>query len=101
MPCWNLLTSVKHWVLQGRLDYMQRDMTSFIEMKSGKADEYSIKRWSLKENNKVQMLLYQAVLEYSMGMDHRRKGLSALYPLSVALSGASFVGNGAPCDGCA
>ena len=29
------------------------------------------------------------------------KGLSALYPLSVALSGASFVGNGAPCDGCA
>ena len=24
--------------LQGRLDYMQRDMTSFIEMKSGKAD---------------------------------------------------------------
>lgn len=28
--------------LQGRLDYMQRDMSSFIEMKSGKADEYSI-----------------------------------------------------------
>lgn len=36
--------------LQGRLDYMQRDMTSFIEMKSGKADEYSIRaRWSLKK----------------------------------------------------
>lgn len=29
--------------LQGRLDYMQRDMSSFIEMKSGKADEYSIR----------------------------------------------------------
>ena len=29
--------------LQGRLDYMQRDMSSFIEMKSGKADEYAIR----------------------------------------------------------
>ena len=29
--------------LQGRLDYMQRDMSSFIEMKSGKADEFSIR----------------------------------------------------------
>ncbi|MDO4163261.1 MAG: AAA domain-containing protein [Bacteroides sp.] len=58
--------------LQGRLDYMQRDMTSFIEMKSGKADEYSIRgKVEPKENNRVQMLLYQAVLEYSMGMDHR------------------------------
>lgn len=59
--------------LQGRLDYMQRDMTSFIEMKSGKADEYAIRgKIEPKENNRVQMLLYQAVLEYAMGMDHRR-----------------------------
>lgn len=59
--------------LQGRLDYMQRDMSSFIEMKSGKADEYAIRgKVEPKENNKVQMLLYQAVLQYSMGMDHRR-----------------------------
>ncbi len=58
--------------LQGRLDYMQRDMTSFIEMKSGKADEFTIRRKVIpKENNLVQMLLYQAVLEYSMGKDHR------------------------------
>lgn len=58
--------------LQGRLDYMQRDMSSFIEMKSGKADEYTIRgKVEPKENNKVQMLLYQAVLEYSMGMNHR------------------------------
>ena len=58
--------------LQGRLDYMQRDMSSFIEMKSGKADEYSLRgKVEPKENNKVQMLLYQAVLEYSMGRDHR------------------------------
>lgn len=58
--------------LQGRLDYMQRDMTSFIEMKSGKADEYAIRgKVEPKENNLVQMLLYQAVLEYAMGRDHR------------------------------
>lgn len=59
--------------LQGRLDYMQRDMSSFIEMKSGKGDEYSIRnKVEPKENNKVQMLLYQAVLQYSMKMDHHR-----------------------------
>ena len=66
--------------LQGRLDYMQRDMSSFIEMKSGKADEYAIRgKIEPKENNKVQMLLYQAVLEYSMGMDHRKVKAYLLY----------------------
>ncbi|WP_321333023.1 AAA domain-containing protein [uncultured Bacteroides sp.] len=66
--------------LQGRLDYMQRDMHSFIEMKSGKADEYSIRnKVEPKENNKVQMLLYQAVLQYSMGMDHRKVRPYLLY----------------------
>ena len=66
--------------LQGRLDYMQRDMSSFIEMKSGKADEYAIRgKVEPKENNKVQMLLYQAVLQYSMGMDHRNVKAYLLY----------------------
>lgn len=66
--------------IQGRLDYMQRDMSSFIEMKSGKADEYSIKgKIEPKENNRVQMLLYMAVLEYSMGQDHRRMHPYLLY----------------------
>ena len=66
--------------LQGRLDYMQRDMSSFIEMKSGKADEYAIRgKVEPKENNKVQMLLYQAVLQYSMGMDHRKVKACLLY----------------------
>lgn len=66
--------------LQGRLDYMQRDMSSFIEMKSGKADEYLIRgKIEPKENNKVQMLLYQAVLEYSMGKDHRGVKAYLLY----------------------
>lgn len=66
--------------LQGRLDYMQRDMSSFIEMKSGKADEYTIRgKVEPKENNKVQMLLYQAVLEHSMGKDHRQVKAYLLY----------------------
>lgn len=66
--------------LQGRLDYMQRDMSSFIEMKSGKADEYAIRgKVEPKENNKVQMLLYQAVLQYSMGMDHHHVKAYLLY----------------------
>ena len=66
--------------LQGRLDYMQRDMSSIIEMKSGKADEYAIRgKVEPKENNKVQMLLYQAVLQYSMGMDHRKVKAYLLY----------------------
>ena len=66
--------------VQGRLDYMQRDMSSFIEMKSGKADEYAIRgKVEPKENNKVQMLLYQAVLQYSMGMDHRKVKAYLLY----------------------
>ncbi len=66
--------------LQGRLDYMQRDMSSFIEMKSGRADEYAIRgKVEPKENNKVQMLLYQAVLQYSMGMDHRKVKAYLLY----------------------
>lgn len=66
--------------LQGRLDYMQRDMSSFIEMKSGKGDEYSIhNKVEPKENNKVQMLLYQAVLEYSMKMNHHRVKAYLLY----------------------
>lgn len=66
--------------IQGRLDYMQRDMSSFIEMKSGKADEFSMQgKVEPKENNKVQMLLYMAVLEYSMGQDRRRMHPYLLY----------------------
>ena len=71
--------------LQGRLDYMQRDMTSFIEMKSGKADEYKVPNKILpKENHATQMLLYEAVLEFSMHMKHqdvRPYLLYTTYPL--------------------
>lgn len=66
--------------LQGRLDYMQRDLSAFIEMKSGKADEYALRgKIEPRENHKVQMLLYQAVLQYSMGMDHHRVRAYLLY----------------------
>ena len=66
--------------IQGRLDYMQRDMSSFIEMKSGKADEYAMQgRLEPKENNRVQMLLYMAELEYSMGQERRSMHPYLLY----------------------
>lgn len=58
--------------LQGRLDYMQRDASAIIEMKSGKGDEYTIhNKVSPKENHKVQMLLYQAILQYVSGKKHQ------------------------------
>jgi len=57
--------------LQGRLDYLQQDISAFIEMKSGKADEFTIRGKIIpKENNLVQMLLYQAMLQYSLKKDH-------------------------------
>ena len=66
--------------IQGRLDYMQRDMYAFIEMKSGKADEFTMPGHVLpRENNLVQMLLYQAMLEYTMGIDHRQSLAYLLY----------------------
>jgi hypothetical protein len=55
-------------------------MSQFIEMKSGKADEYS--RPGViepKANNRTQMLLYMAVLEFSMGRDHRTTKPYLLY----------------------
>jgi len=66
--------------LQGRLDYMQQDMSAFIEMKSGKADEYSLRgKIEPRENNRVQMSLYQAMLQYSMGVDHREVNAYLFY----------------------
>lgn len=66
--------------IQGRLDYMQRDMNGFIEMKSGKADEYSVRGKIVPRlNHRVQMLLYMAVLEFSMGHDHQKQRPYLLY----------------------
>ncbi|MCE2616337.1 MAG: DEAD/DEAH box helicase [Phocaeicola sp.] len=66
--------------IQGRLDYMQRDMSSFIEMKSGRADEMTVRGKVIpKENNRTQMLLYLAVLEFSMNHNHRHTHPYLLY----------------------
>lgn len=66
--------------IQGRLDYMQRDMSSFIEMKSGKADEYSLRGKVVPHtNNRVQMLLYQAVLMYNMNQEKEHMRSYLLY----------------------
>ena len=49
---------------------LQEDYKKFIELKSGKAVErYSENRFSYKENNYVQMLLYYAVLNINMGLE--------------------------------
>lgn len=66
--------------LQGRLDYMQRDMSCFIEMKSGKADEFS-NRGNIEAllSNKVQMMLYLATLQYNMDMNHNNTKAYLLY----------------------
>ncbi len=74
--------------IQGRLDYMQRDMSRFIEMKSGKADEYGHLHPIPKRNNQVQMLLYLAVLEYGMGKDAREVQPFLLYTCYPMLYGA-------------
>lgn len=66
--------------LQGRLDYMQRDGSALIEMKSGKADEFTRRGSPLpRESHQVQMLLYQAILEYTVGRDRSRVQAYLLY----------------------
>lgn len=80
--------------VQGRLDYMQRDMSKFIEMKSGKADEYTIKGKVLpKENHEVQMLLYQAILQYNMGVNHKDVNAYLLYTRYPLLYPADYKWN--------
>ena len=66
--------------LEGRLDYMKQDMSKVIEMKSGKADEYSQHPNVVpKENNMIQMMLYLAVLHYSMKQPHQKVKPYLLY----------------------
>ena len=49
--------------IQGRLDYMQRDMSSFIEMKSGKADEFTQRGKILpKKNNLMHIVEFLIVM---------------------------------------
>ena len=72
--------------LQGRLDYMQRDYSALIEMKSGKADEFTFKNVGQIlpfENHRIQMLLYLAVLQFISEEPKRTQAylLYTKYPL--------------------
>lgn len=77
--------------LQGRLDYMQEDMHALIEMKSGRADEYSHRPHILAaQNHAVQMQLYQAILHYSQDVPYdliRPYLLYTKYPILYAAQG--------------
>lgn len=77
--------------LQGRLDYMQEDMHALIEMKSGRADEYSHRPNILAaQNHEVQMQLYQAILHYSQDVPYdliRPYLLYTKYPILYAAQG--------------
>lgn len=77
--------------LQGRLDYMQEDMHALIEMKSGRADEYSHRPNILAaQNHEVQMQLYQAILHYGQDVPYdliRPYLLYTKYPLLYAAQG--------------
>lgn len=76
--------------LQGRLDYMQRDLSSFIEMKSGKADEFTVKGQITPQlSNNVQMMLYLAILEYSLGVNHQNVKAYLLYTRYPKLCGSA------------
>lgn len=62
--------------LAGRMDYLQTDGMRLIEQKSGKYDEY---RRTHKEPHFVQMMLYQLMIEYTMGVPHSQCSAYLLY----------------------
>lgn len=51
--------------LAGRMDYLQADATRLIEQKSGKRDEFHNTH---REPHYVQMMLYQLMLQYTIGV---------------------------------
>ncbi len=55
--------------IQGRMDYLEKDLQHLIELKSGRAVENGniIKA---KESNLMQLILYLGIMEYSLGKDH-------------------------------
>lgn len=62
--------------LAGRMDYLQSDATRLIEQKSGKRDEY---RKTHREPHFVQMMLYQLILEFTVGINHKQCEAYLLY----------------------
>ena len=74
--------------IQGRLDLLMQDYSRLIELKSGKAMEnWSSKSYQeAKQNHYMQILLYQAMLEFSMDVPHelvRSFLLYSRYPVLV------------------
>lgn len=54
--------------LQGRLDYLQRDLRLLVELKSGKADEYYSAPQGPKASHTAQMMLYREMLHINTGI---------------------------------
>lgn len=67
--------------IQGRLDLLSDDYSSFIELKSGKALELSSDKSKIshRETHYVQMMLYYAILHYSMGVESKQVHAYLLY----------------------
>lgn len=67
--------------IQGRLDLLMQDYAMLIELKSGKAVETwpSQSYEEAKQNHYMQILLYQAMLEFSMDLPHEQVRTFLLY----------------------
>ena len=65
--------------LQGRLDYLQRDLRCIVELKSGKADEYYSSPQSPKQSHTAQLLLYREMLHINTGIPRDEIAALLLY----------------------
>lgn len=62
--------------LQGRMDFLQRDYQSLVELKSGKMDEYHN---CSKESHALQMALYKEILYYNLDVPRDKVRSFLLY----------------------
>lgn len=65
--------------LQGRLDYLQRDLRCIVELKSGKADEYYSSPQGPKQSHTAQLLLYREMLHLNTGIPRKEIASLLLY----------------------
>ena len=65
--------------LQGRLDYLQRDLRCLVELKSGKADEYYSTPQGPKQSHTAQLLLYREMLHLGTGIPRNEIASLLLY----------------------
>jgi hypothetical protein len=78
--------------IQGRMDYLQKDYKTLIELKSGSASQ-SNASFGIRENHMVQLLLYLGVIHYSLGTDYRNVNAFLLYSKHALLLRADIVWN--------